>query len=81
MRVFEKDGHRVTTSSPKEAVDHIARGYREVFDEAPGHARPASRPGAVVRRGEQVLRPEDARAFRDIPPDQPPGDERNNAPD
>lgn len=44
-RVFEKDGHEVTTSSPSAAVDLKARGYREVIDPTPKRRRQAQTGG------------------------------------
>jgi hypothetical protein len=66
MRVFEKDGHRVTTSSPAAAVNLKARGYAEILDE----------PGPQVS-GRAVAMQQRAAST----PSRPPSDERDNAPD
>jgi hypothetical protein len=68
-RVFEKDGHEVSTASPSAAVDLKARGYREVLDG--GSSGPSGHIEATVHAGEQVLNPDAARKLRDQTQAQP----------
>lgn len=75
MRTFEKDGHRVTTESPTEAVSHLARGYVEILDEEPEQPYAS---GGLLPSGDQTVRiPKGTTVFHN----RPPADERNNAPD
>jgi hypothetical protein len=71
-RVFEKDGQRRVASSPRDAVDCRARGYREVLDEpTPGYVGETPKP--------DLSRAQPPRPRPDVPAG--PSDERNHAPD
>lgn len=70
MRVFEKDGDRVTTGVPAKAVELIARGYEEIFDD-----EPAYRAGGVVPSSGTRTVPKGTTVTRS------PADERNSSPD